>query len=340
MIYRTREGRPSIVATVGVVVLLILATFGSLALDWAARHHRPASVSEGQVLIPPPPGLLPDATLVSDPTQLARLTGEEAQRRNAEIAATPDAIDPAQPFRTAGISSVDRNRALDCLTAAVYYEAASESDVGQRAVAQVVLNRARHTAFPHTVCGVVFQGADRATGCQFSFTCDGSLNRPPSVRGWARARNAAAAVYGGYVERSVGLATHYHTVSVLPLWSPKLVKLVTLGAHIFLRWPGDWGRQVAFNTRYTGGEPAVGDAAGSLASDEPALADVISNATAADNPLPKQWDRPLLRPETADAPARSTAQPAVGVDERRILGIDPPTAARPDQKSPAGTTPQ
>ncbi|MFN5901342.1 MAG: cell wall hydrolase, partial [Novosphingobium sp.] len=72
-------------------------------------------------------------------------------------------------------SGVDRSRALQCLAAAVYYEARSESDVGQRAVAQVVLNRVAHPSYPNTVCGVVYQGSERTTGCQFSFTCDGSL---------------------------------------------------------------------------------------------------------------------------------------------------------------------
>ncbi|MCZ3110870.1 cell wall hydrolase, partial [Acinetobacter baumannii] len=67
-------------------------------------------------------------------------------------------------------------RAIDCMAAAVLYEAGDDA-VGQRAVAQVVINRVRHPAFPKTICAVVFQGSDRATGCQFTFTCDGALVR-------------------------------------------------------------------------------------------------------------------------------------------------------------------
>ncbi|WP_398286925.1 cell wall hydrolase [Sphingomonas daechungensis] len=67
------------------------------------------------------------------------------------------------------------------MTSAVYYEAGQESLDGQRAVAQVVLNRVRHPAFPANVCGVVYEGSTRATGCQFTFTCDGSLMRGRSL---------------------------------------------------------------------------------------------------------------------------------------------------------------
>ena len=92
---------------------------------------------------------------------------------------TTSGVVAAKPFSLVGIGTNDRARALECLTAAIYYEAASESDDGQRAVAQVVLNRVRHPAFPGTVCGTVYQGSERA-GCQFSFACDGAMARAPS----------------------------------------------------------------------------------------------------------------------------------------------------------------
>ena len=78
----------------------------------------------------------------------------------------------AEPF-----SAATAKRDLECLAEAVYYEARSEPQEGQRAVAQVVLNRVRHIAYPGTICGVVYQGSERRTGCQFTFTCDGSLAR-------------------------------------------------------------------------------------------------------------------------------------------------------------------
>ena len=178
----------------------------------------------------------------------------------AQVAAAMAAdvgITPARPFSTALGGAQDRARALECLTAAIYYEAASEPDAGQAAVAQVVLNRARHPAFPATVCGVVYQGSERR-GCQFSFACDGAMARVPSRAAWARAARAAGAALAGYVYAPVGLATHYHTYAVTPSWNRSLVMTDAVGAHFFHRWKGYWGTASAFRQRYTGGEPIPG----------------------------------------------------------------------------------
>lgn len=153
-------------------------------------------------------------------------------------------------------SGVDRTRAEQCLTAAVYYEAASEADAGQRAVAQVVLNRVAHPAYPNTVCGVVYQGSERSTGCQFSFTCDGSLARRPNRLFWERAAEVARQALAGYVYAPAGLATHYHTVAVNPYWAPSLHYLLTIGAHRFYSFNGTAGQPATFRYAYLGGEPA------------------------------------------------------------------------------------
>lgn len=152
-------------------------------------------------------------------------------------------------------SGVDRSRAVQCLTAAIYYEAASEPDAGQRAVAQVVLNRVAHPAYPKTVCGVVYQGSEKSTGCQFSFACDGALARVPSRLFWERAAAVARDALSGYVYSPVGLATHYHTVAVHPYWAPSLNFLGTIGAHRFYSFRGPAGRPATFNFAYVGGEP-------------------------------------------------------------------------------------
>jgi hypothetical protein len=154
----------------------------------------------------------------------------------------------------------DRARAQHCLTLAVYYEAASEPDAGQRAVAQVVLNRVAHPAYPDTVCGVVFQGSERRTGCQFSFTCDGSLARQPARMWWDRAAAVARQALSGGVYTPVGLATHYHTVQIHPYWADSLDHIGTIGAHRFYKWRGAAGRSIAFSDSYRGGEPVAAPA--------------------------------------------------------------------------------
>jgi hypothetical protein len=193
----------------------------------------------------------------AEPLQFRDVSAQDAEAINAGIPIS-DAPNPAaRPFKLEFASVADRARALDCLTAAVYYEAAIESTDGQRAVAQVVLNRVRHPAFPKTVCGVVFQGSERSTGCQFTFTCDGALARTPSTQGWARARIVAEEALAGKVYAPVGWATHYHTNWVVPYWSSTLVKSAVVGSHIFYRWEGGWGRPPAFRLRASGAEPQI-----------------------------------------------------------------------------------
>jgi hypothetical protein len=184
-----------------------------------------------------------------------------AEEAAAGQAVLPEVIapgPPARPFNGLSRSQEAFQRSLECLTAAVYYEARSESEDGQRAVAQVVLNRVRHPAFPNSVCGVVYQGSTRRTGCQFSFTCDGSMTARVEPWAWAEARKVAESALFGHVSANVGLATHYHTTAVSPWWAPSLTRAVTVGSHIFYRWRGDSGKPPAFRQQYASveaGEP-------------------------------------------------------------------------------------
>jgi spore germination cell wall hydrolase CwlJ-like protein len=191
------------------------------------------------------------------PLLVRQLAPEDALAINGTIPLESGPNPAARPFTMAGASAADRAQALDCLSSAVYYEAGSQDADGQRAVAQVILNRVRHPAFPSSVCGVVYQGSTRSTGCQFTFTCDGSLERRPSTDGWARARKIAEAALTGYVFRPVGYATHYHADYVVPYWASSLAKNAVIGAHIFYRWAGGWGRPAAFAQGYAKHEPSA-----------------------------------------------------------------------------------
>lgn len=190
------------------------------------------------------------------PMAIRALAPEQALAVNQAIPLADAAGPAAAPFRFTG-SAGARASALECLTSAVYYEAGNEAVDGQRAVAQVVLNRARHAAFPSTVCGVVYQGSTRVTGCQFTFTCDGSLARAPSTDAWNRARRIAGEALGGAVYAPVGWATHYHANYVVPYWASTLTKNAVVGAHLFYRWAGGWGRPPAFRKAYAGHEPSA-----------------------------------------------------------------------------------
>jgi spore germination cell wall hydrolase CwlJ-like protein len=163
----------------------------------------------------------------------------------AQVPATPllamgKMMLPAAQFQFWGAAG-DRNRAVDCLATAAWYEAGNDVE-SQRSVIQVILNRVAHPSFPKSVCGVVFEGSQRKTGCQFTFTCDGSMTRRrPSPAALARATAVAELALSGGIYAPVMQATHYHADYVLPWWSGKLVRIAKVGQHIFYGWPGKRG---------------------------------------------------------------------------------------------------
>jgi len=130
---------------------------------------------------------------------------------------------------------VDRD--FECLSQAVYYEAGNEPREGQLAVAEVIANRVRDHRYPNTVCEVVYQGSTRTTGCQFTFTCDGALDRKPNARSYLRAQEVAAHVMMDLHERRTDGATHYHATYVNPVWNSGLVRTTKIKTHIFYRFP-------------------------------------------------------------------------------------------------------
>lgn len=213
------------------------------------------------------------SALVALPTADPLQSGAEGGR---ELGALIDVGAAARPFFSPGVGT-GHARAQDCLAQAIWYEAASESEAGQRAVAQVVLNRVAHPSWPSSVCGVVYQGSQRSTGCQFTFTCDGSLSRRPSGATWARAQRIAADALNGSVYAPVGLATHYHTLWVNPYWAGTLDHAGTIGAHRFYRTRGASGQPGAFTASYAGLEPAVSG----RTSPAPAAAAVFAQEAAA-----------------------------------------------------------
>jgi spore germination cell wall hydrolase CwlJ-like protein len=238
--------------------LLALAIFAVLAaalglalwqdLGGAQRGRAGSSGAEARARL----AIAPPVETVLYDTRTLPIAPESALELNAKRPRDITAVVPARAFvlPVGELGARPGENALECLAQAIYYEAASEAEAGQRAVAQVVLNRVRSPAFPNTVCGVVFQGWTRTTGCQFSFTCDGSMQRVPSLSGMARARRIAREALGGAVMASVGNATHYHADYVVPYWAASLDKVQTVGRHIFYLIRGALGRPAAFNAPY------------------------------------------------------------------------------------------
>jgi spore germination cell wall hydrolase CwlJ-like protein len=221
-------------------------------------HYGPRIVYvRGHAIRVPHRHVIPKAELPPvEPVAFQDLAPADARAFNATVPFSDGPNPAARPFHLSGTPD-QQARATDCMAAAMLYEAGDDNE-GQRAVGQVIINRVRHPAFPKTICGVVFQGSERSTGCQFTFTCDGALIRHGwRPEQWARARTQAAASLGGQVFGAVGYSTHYHTDWVVPYWQSSLDKVAAVHTHLFFRWAGWWGTPPAFNRTVSSDEPII-----------------------------------------------------------------------------------
>jgi spore germination cell wall hydrolase CwlJ-like protein len=249
---RTTGTSPLLAALLGLTALVAIALPLWLVTHTprVVVHHKLAPVRVSHRVVPQTE--LPPV----EPVELQTVDPDDARAYNATIPFSTLPNPAARPFNIYG-DAASRARAVDCLAAAVYYEAGDDA-VGQQAVAQVIINRTRHPAFPKSICGVVFQGSERSTGCQFTFSCDGAILRYlPTATAWERARYVARTALTGTVYKPVGHATHYHTDWVVPYWSASLEKITEVHTHLFFRWAGWWGTPPAFNRAYTGVEPNI-----------------------------------------------------------------------------------
>ncbi|WP_242095797.1 cell wall hydrolase [Sphingomonas sp. CROZ-RG-20F-R02-07] len=290
---RRIDAVPVAIAALAVIAPTIVVTHPPAIPD---RIVRPAALPKRRIV---PMAEVPPV----EPVAFIDMSPDEARAYNADVPFSTEPNPAARPFRMSGPPEAQA-RATDCLAAAVVYEAGDDAE-GERAVAQVVLNRLRHPAFPKTVCGVVFQGQERSTGCQFTFACDGALDRwHPSDAAWRRAREVAHAALAGSVDRPVGYATHYHTDWVVPYWQSSLDKIAAVHTHLFFRWAGWWGTPPAFNRQVSSDEPVIAHLA--------ALSEAHRTATeiAGADDLPVSGDGEAVLPTDSDPDAFLLLLPA------------------------------
>lgn len=255
----------------------IAASAGLIAYGASSRWgSHPSGRSTFKFALPPAQSAAAIKALPA-PNLLKPLSPNQASKQNAErpFADRPDS--PANRFLLK-TDAEDTDRAVTCLAQAVYYETAGEGVNGQRAVAQVVLNRVHHPGFPSTICGVVYEGSDRSAGCQFSFTCDGSMEHVPIPWLWARSKEIAEQALKGRVFAPVGHATHYHADYVVPYWADSLDKSVQIGKHIFYRLRNSLGDARAFSQHYGGSEPSFREPGTTLLLPLTAESERLSNA--------------------------------------------------------------
>jgi hypothetical protein len=189
------------------------------------------------------PILVPPVAAEDSGIKLSALEGTDSDTGSGEsIAGKDDASRLESPAQRLGLEGNARTKAEMCLADAVYFEARGEVIKGQEAVAQVVMNRVFSGYYPHDVCGVVYQNANRHLACQFTFACEGKdLNKIDEPDMWEQAKHIAKDTLDGKIWLpEVGHATHYHAYWVHPSWVHEMTRLYRLGVHTFYR-PRNWG---------------------------------------------------------------------------------------------------
>jgi spore germination cell wall hydrolase CwlJ-like protein len=213
--------------------------FGSSSLGVESGGLERWQPGEEPTIVTPGPAADPDMK-VSVPPQQDSAKASETVVGKGEVNATDSKVKtPAE--RLGLLDEKTRAKQEKCLTDAIYFEARGEAVRGQMAVAQVVMNRVFSGYYPTTVCGVVYQNANRHLACQFTFACDGIRDVVKEPDMWDRARRIAKATLDGRLWLpEVGKSTHYHAYWVHPSWVHEMKKMYRTGVHTFYR-PRAWG---------------------------------------------------------------------------------------------------
>ena len=156
---------------------------------------------------------------------------------SAEIASKPEKRIRAENIAAdSGMPVVKSQGEKQCLTTAIYFEARGESAKGQQAVAEVIVSRSKSRGRPNTICGVVYEGSQRKTGWQFSFTCDRIADRVRDGNAWDQAQRVADTVLSDRGARAVAkCATFFHASNIKPYWASSMNKVAQIGSHVFYR---------------------------------------------------------------------------------------------------------
>lgn len=224
--------------------------FNQARIRIAARNAGPVDPSLQQSVIGAQPDFIqgdesPRISVASiDPGQAsAALLAIESMSVLDPNVPVPTALPETLAYARANTPSTERDanpfsdRERWCMATAIYFEARGESYRGQVAVAQVVMNRVKHPAYPNTICGVVFQNSTWRNRCQFSFACDGKPERVTDQTSWKTAEEITDEVTSGALYLpEVSNATHYHAAYVYPHWASRMVRVTRIGLHIFYRF--------------------------------------------------------------------------------------------------------
>ncbi len=215
-------------------------TFEIVNLNAMSKQAVAATGKGDMVEVEEPAPVKTDATVQIVPASID-LKAAEPEKKKIALALAPSKAKVEKAFklkRSEKQKEVAQRRVKlaeeNCLARAIYFEARSESELGQLAVAKVILNRVKDPEYPNTICGVVYQGSGRRNSCQFSFACDGLPDDVKSANAWSNSKAVAQkALAGNSKVAAIGTATNYHADYVKPKWAKSMKRLIKIGRHIF-----------------------------------------------------------------------------------------------------------
>jgi spore germination cell wall hydrolase CwlJ-like protein len=212
-----------------VVALAVILAAASAAVGAAANNHPPTEQVAAASVAPTSVAAVVK-TVAPKPAPALRGTVADTAAAQAIVSVT------SKPANSADMAMAQLLAEHRCLSEVMYYEARGEGTEGQMAVAEVVFHRLRHGHYGHSICGVVYEGADTAS-CQFSFACHGAMAERKSPVAWHNTEILAARILAGQValRDTTGDATHFHAVSVTPDWADNMERTVQIGNHVFYR---------------------------------------------------------------------------------------------------------
>ncbi|MGE0233152.1 MAG: cell wall hydrolase [Flavobacteriaceae bacterium] len=194
----------------------------------AANFQLPAALMKGAAVSPSPVSFTSLRQQGSEARYASLLPADRLTGKNAMLPGVLNVL------ARRDIYDEDFRRDQKCLATAIYFEARGEPELGQRAVAQVVMNRVSNPTYPDSVCGVVYQNVRWHNRCQFSFACDGIPERIRDQKNWELAnRIAEQTLIGDSYLKAIGHATHYHATYVHPRWARGMDRIDKIGRHIF-----------------------------------------------------------------------------------------------------------
>lgn len=135
----------------------------------------------------------------------------------------------------------ETNKQVQCLTVAVFKEARGESYKGKVAVAQVVMNRARHFYYPPDICKVITQKHQfswyKGNTAEYRKLLKGDLIgfKPLDISAYQESKQIALKAFYGLLDPIPELENSlwFTTKDVKPGWTGNLRVVARIGEHVF-----------------------------------------------------------------------------------------------------------